>query len=434
MGKYADKVIELLNTSYSQFHSCKNIALELDKNGFICLNENENFKLEKGKNYYLKRNLSSIIAFKIPYKIEDLSFLITASHTDSPTFKLKPNPVIKVNNLTLLNVEPYGGMINSTWLDRPLGIGGRIIVQSGNKLEQRVVEINKSILTIPNLCIHMNRSVNSGYAFNNSKDMLPLISSDPDFDFNQFMKKEFNIGVEEEIISFDLYLYVNEKATRCGANNEFVLSSKLDDLASAYSSLEGFIDSNSNSKISLFTSFDNEEVGSLTRQGANSTFLKDVLKRIVNEFKTNDDDYQKGIANSILISIDNAHANHPNHMEVSDKTTSVLLNKGIVIKYNANQSYTSDSLSSSIVKAICKNNNLPYQEFTNRSDLRGGSTLGNISNSEVSLISCDIGISQLAMHSSMEMCGYEDIDNMANFVKNFYQTRIEIKQDKILLD
>lgn len=433
MGKYADQVINLLKTSYSQFHSCKNIASRLDENGFICLNENSNFKLEKGKKYYVKRNLSSIIAFKIPTNF-DLSFLITASHSDSPTFKLKPNPVIKVNNLTLLNVEPYGGMINSTWLDRPLSLAGRIIVSSDNKLEQRVVEIDKDLLTINNLCIHMNRNVNSGYAFNNSKDMLPIISSDPDFDFDKFLKDEFSLNDDEKIISYDLYLYVRELPTRCGANQEFVLAGKLDDLSSSYSSLEGFIDAKDSSKISLYACFDNEEVGSLTRQGANSTFLKDILKRIVDEFKTNNDDYQKAIANSILISIDNAHANHPNHMEVSDKTTQVLLNKGIVIKYNANQSYTSDSLSSSIVKTICKNNNLNYQEYTNRSDLRGGSTLGNISNSEVSLISADIGISQLAMHSSMEMCGYYDIDDMANFVKGFYQSNICFEQDLVKIN
>lgn len=428
---YSDKVIDLLKTSYSQFHSCKNICELLKENGFISLDEKSNFKLEKGKNYFVTRNLSSVIAFKIPSEIKDLSFLITASHSDSPTFKLKPNPVIKVNNLTLLNVEPYGGMINSTWLDRPLSIGGRIIVKSKDGLDQRIVNIDKNLLTINNLCIHMNRDINNGYKFNNSKDMLPIISSDENFDFNLFIKKELNLKDDEEILSFDLYLYVRELPTRCGANSEFVLSSKLDDLSSSYSSLLGFIDSKSYSKILVYSCFDNEEVGSLTRQGANSTFLKDTLQRIVSNFKLNNDDYQKGIANSVLISIDNAHANHPNHLEVSDKTTSVLLNKGIVIKYNANQSYTSDSLSSSIVKYICKHNNLNYQEYTNRSDLRGGSTLGNISNSEVSLISADIGIAQLAMHSSMEMCGYYDIEDMANFVKGFYQSNLSFENNKV---
>lgn len=431
---YSDKVIELLKTSYSQFHSCKNICSILQENGFINLDEKDNYKLEEGKNYFVTRNLSSVIAFKIPSKVNDLSFLITASHTDSPTFKLKPNPVIKINNLALLNVEPYGGMINSTWLDRPLSLGGRIIVKSKSMLDQRIVNIDKNLLTINNLCIHMNREVNTGYHFNNAKDMLPIISSDENFDFNTFIKKELNIKDDEEILSFDLYLYVRELPSLCGANSEFVLSPRLDDLASSYSSLLGFVDAKSSSKILIYSSFDNEEVGSLTRQGANSTFLKDTLQRIITNFKSNDDDYQKSIANSVLISIDNAHANHPNHMEISDKTTSVLLNKGIVIKYNANQSYTSDSLSSSIVKYVCKSNNLNYQEYTNRSDLRGGSTLGNISNSEVSLISCDIGIGQLAMHSSMEMCGYYDIEDMANFVKGFYQSNLKLKENKVIFD
>ncbi len=434
MTNNIEKVISLLSSSYSCFHNITNIQNELLKNNFIEIKEFENFKLEQGKNYFVKRNDSSLIAFKIPSEIEDISFLITASHSDSPSYKIKPNPVIKRLNLNLLNVEPYGGMIISTWLDRPLSFAGRVIVKSKGKLETKLVNVNRDLMVIPNLCIHMNREVNSGYNFNQANDVLPIISSSENFDFTKFLKEQLCLDNDDVIVSFDLFLYCRDLPKLCGENSEFLLSPKEDDLTSAYSSLLGFLQAKNQNQISVFTCFDNEEVGSLTRQGANSTFLKDILSRIVLAFKTNKDDYQKAIAKSILLSIDNAHANHPNHLDVSDQTTSVCLNKGIVIKYNANQSYTSDSLSSSIVKYICDKTNLKYQEFTNKNNLKGGSTLGNISNSEVSLLSCDIGLPQLAMHSINEMCGVNDIDDMVNLAKEFYSTHINLCGDRVYFD
>lgn len=419
-----EKTIELLNTSYSPFHVVKNIEEELKAKGFIPLCENRNYNLELGKSYFVKRNDSSIIAFRLPQKITtDFHFQITASHTDSPTFKIKPNPIIRKENVILLNTEPYGGLIYNTWLDKPLSFAGRVMVRQKDRIETRLLSIDEDILIIPNLAIHMNRTINSGYIYNPSKDLLPMFALDIDesFDFKEYLKNKLELNGEDEVLAFDLFLYNRQKATLIGMNREFLASGREDDLTSCYSSLLGFMESqNQVAACNVFVAFDNEEVGSLTKQGANSTFLKETLKRISHILGINVDDYETRIAASTLISIDNAHADHPNHLEIHDQTSPVLMNKGIVIKYNANQSYTSDSLSSSIVKALCHQKGIAFQEYTNRSDMRGGSTLGNISNSMVSLTSVDIGIPQLSMHSSYEVLAKNDITSMADFVKEYY--------------
>ena len=277
----------------------------------------------------------------------------------------------------------------------------------------------------------MNRTVNSENKVNPSTDTLPLFGIDQnDFSFDKYLLKQLNLE-GYEVLSHDLFLYNREKAKLIGREKEFLASGRLDDLSAAYSALLGFLSSKKSKAIKVYASFDNEEVGSLTRQGANSTFLKETLKRVIIALGGKDDDFEKTIASSFMLSIDNAHADHPNHMEYTDKTTKVEMNKGIVIKYNANQSYTSDALSSAIVKSIMKKNAIPYQEYTNRSDLRGGSTLGNISNSEVSLITVDIGLAQLAMHSSYEIMGKKDIDYLVDFTKDYFASNIQIDYDTV---
>ena len=432
-----NKIINLLNASYSPFHVVKNIEDELKDNDFIQLKENENYSLKPGFKYYVKRNDSSIIAFSLPSKVDDFHFQITASHTDSPTFKLKPNPVIRKENVTLLNTEPYGGLIHSTWLDRPLSFAGRVIVSKENKTETKLLAIDEDLLIIPNLCIHMNRNINTGHAYNPSKDLIPMFALDLDenFSFKSYLLNKLNLNESYSISGFDLFLYNRDQARELGMNKEFLASGREDDLTSCYSSLLGFINSKTKDNVvSLFVAFDNEEVGSLTKQGANSTFLKETLKRISNVFKKNEDDFEKEIAKSSLISIDNAHADHPNYLEVHDQTSTVKMNGGIVIKYNANQSYTSDSFSASIVKSICDSNNIPYQEYTNRSDMRGGSTLGNISNSMVSITSVDIGIAQLAMHSSYEVLAKKDVTFMKDFVEHYYSSNVSIDSSNIIIE
>lgn len=424
---HVEKIVELLGKSYSAFHAVKNIKEELLEAGFIQLDEKDNYNLELGKNYFVTRNDTSILAFKLPEKLKDYHMQLTATHNDSPTFKIKPNPVKKVFNLLQLNTEPYGGLIMNTWFDKPLSFAGRVLVKNGNKIESHLLSVDQDLLIIPNVCIHMNREINSGYKYNAAVDTLPIMGEwEEDFDFNQYLLEQLGLS-NGQVLSFDLFLYNREQPRLIGRNKEFLSCGRLDDLSAAYSTLFGFVESEGKDHISVYASFDNEEVGSLTKQGANSTFLQDNLKRIILCLGGSKDDFQKAMAASMMLSIDNAHANHPNHPELSDKTTDVELNKGIVIKYNANQSYTSDALSSSVVKSLCAENNIPYQEFTNRSDLRGGSTLGNLSEAEVSITTVDIGLPQLAMHSSYETQGAKDVDYNVELVKAFFSSNIVFK-------
>lgn len=355
MERVADKLKDLLDKSYSPFHVVLNMENELLNKGFIKLDEKENFNITAGKKYFVTRNDSSVIAFKIPENLTEFALQITATHTDSPSFKIKPNPVIRKLNSVLLNVEPYGGMIYSTWFDKPLSIAGRVMVKEDNKIETHLLAVDEDLLIIPNVAIHMNREINSGYIYNPSRDLIPLLGTNigDDFDFNKFLLRELNID-KGEIIGHDLFLYNRQKASFIGYDKSLFASMRLDDLSSSYTALLGFLDGKNSENISLFASFDNEEVGSLTKQGANSTFLKDTIKRIIKALGGTYDDFEKIASKSVMISIDNAHANHPNRLDLSDSTTNVMLNNGIVIKYNANQSYTTDSYSSAIVKAICQ--------------------------------------------------------------------------------
>lgn len=418
-----DKLMKLLGTSYSQFHAVRNMKNELLNAGFIEIKESDPFVVYPGNSYFVTRNDSSIIAFKLP-EYPSKQIKITATHTDSPTFKLKPNPVKKTKNITSLNCEPYGGGIYYSFFDKPLSIAGRVFVKDGNEVRPELLYIDKDLLYIPSVAIHMNRNANSGFEVNPARDTIPMLGETPnDFSFDEFLSDYVGSG---KVVSYDLFLVNRQKPTLVGLNDEFLSSPRLDDLASAYAALFGFVNSESDSSIQVFASFDNEEVGSLTKQGAHSDFLKHIIARIGESLEWSKNDRFQALANSILVSIDNAHANHPNRPELSDATTDVRLNGGIVVKYNANQSYTSDGFSSSIIKALCDKLALPYQEYTNRSDIRGGSTLGNISNSEISLTSVDIGLAQLAMHSSNEIMGAYDVDDMVELVSGFYSIPLNI--------
>lgn len=434
-----DKVLKLLSSSHSCFHAVRNMKDELLKNGFIQIDENDfPDEIKKGQGYFLTRNLSSIIAFKVPENVSlnDLSFNICATHNDSPTFKLKPQPLIESDNLFLLEVEPYGGAIFSSWLDKCLTIAGRVQIlnKTNGTVESRLLHIDEDLLDIPNVAIHLNREINHGYIYNPSTDLRPVFGmKEEGFSFSSYILKKLSLDESEyELLSHDLFLTNREKPHLLGKEKEFLTSMRLDDLSSAYCSLLSFIEASKDLKenvIPLFVSFDNEEVGSLTRQGAHSTFLKDCLENILFCLKANEKDRRNILADSFLLSVDNAHSRHPNHPELSAKTSDVKLGCGIVIKYNANQSYTSDSLSSAVIKMLCMKNSLPYQEYTNRSDMRGGSTLGNISNSEVSLLSCDIGIPQLAMHSNYELLSVKDVQYMFKLLFFYYQSKVEREED-----
>lgn len=428
-SNHVKQLFKFIENSPSCFHAIKTITEELKNEGFVEIKEKDTWQIEQGKKYYVTRNLSSVIAFKIPQN-DFKSFNIVASHSDSPTFKIKANAEIEVKNKYVkLNTEKYGGMICSTWFDRPLSIAGRILVKENNAVKTHLVNIDKDLVIIPNLAIHMNREVNDGYTYNAQIDMLPLYGDNSSKgSLMKTIAKEVNVE-EESILGTDLFLYNRMNGTKIGANEEYISSPRLDDLECAFTSLSAFLSENTSNSASVYCVFDNEEVGSGTKQGADSTFLYDVLRRINISLGKTEEDYYRLISSSFMVSADNAHALHPNYTDKSDPTNKVYMNDGIVIKYNANQKYTTDAVSASIFKTICDSVDVPYQTFTNRSDILGGSTLGNISNAHVSLNTIDIGLAQLAMHSTYETAGAKDVTYMIDAIKAFYNTSIEQVED-----
>ena len=425
-------LMNFLDSSVTMFHAINECEKVLKDSGYIYLPENEKWNIRAGK-YYTKRNSSSLIAFDIANG--DYHFQISAAHSDSPTFKLKDRPIIESNGYLKLNVEAYGGMIDATWLDKPLTLAGRVMVDTEYGIETRLLFIDKDLLIIPNVPIHFNREINKGFAFNNQVDMLPVFSAGnlSEADFDKMLAKE--LGVKPEaILAKDLYLVNRQKATVIGYDNELISSGRLDDLECVYTSLLGFIEANNNNHINVFAVFDNEEVGSVTKQGAMSTFLVSTLNRINKALGKSDEDYYRAIAKSMLISCDNAHAIHPNHPELFDVKNRPILNKGIAIKESANQKYTTDAFSRAILKKILDKNNIPYQTFANRSDIIGGSTLGNLSNTAVSMNAVDIGLPQLAMHSAYETAGAKDVEYAIEALRAFFETNIDIKDDKVSLE
>ena len=425
-------LMNFLDSSVTMFHAINECEKVLKDSGYIYLPENEKWNIRAGK-YYTKRNSSSLIAFDIANG--DYHFQISAAHSDSPTFKLKDRPIIESNGYLKLNVEAYGGMIDATWLDKPLTLAGRVMVDTGCGIETRLLYIDKDLLIIPNVPIHFNREINKGFAFNNQVDMLPVFSAGnlSEADFYKMLAKE--LGVKPEaILAKDLYLVNRQKAAVIGYDNELISSGRLDDLECVYTSLLGFIEAMNNNHINVFAVFDNEEVGSVTKQGAMSTFLVSTLNRINKALGKSDEDYYRAIAKSMLISCDNAHAIHPNHPELFDVKNRPVLNKGIAIKESANQKYTTDAFSRAVLKKILDNKNIPYQTFANRSDIVGGSTLGNLSNTAVSMNAVDIGLPQLAMHSAYETAGAKDVEYAIEALRAFFETNIDIKDDKVSLE
>ena len=425
-------LMDFLDSSVTMFHAINECEKVLQKSGFTYLPENEKWNINKGK-YYTKRNSSSLIAFDIAEG--DYHFQISAAHSDSPTFKLKDRPVIEANGYLKLNVEGYGGMINATWLDKPLTLAGRVMVNTDKGIETRLLHIDRDLLIIPNVPIHFNREINKGFAFNNQVDMLPILSAGniKEDNFDNILAKE--LGIEAEaILAKDLYLVNRQKAAIIGFDNELISSGRLDDLECVYTSLRGFVEAENKNHINVFAVFDNEEVGSVTKQGAMSTFLASTLDRVNTALGKSKEEYYRAIAKSILISCDNAHAVHPNHPELFDVKNRPVLNQGIAIKESANQKYTTDAFSRAILKKILEKKNIPYQTFANRSDIAGGSTLGNLSNTVVSMNAVDIGLPQLAMHSAYETAGAKDVGYAFETLKAFFEANIDIKDDKVAIE
>ena len=426
---FARDLINYIYESPTAFHAVKTSVSFLNQNGFKEINLNDKWHLDFGGKYYITKNSSALIAFVINSDdIDKDGFRIIASHSDSPSFRIKPNPEMIVENTYLkLNTECYGGPILSTWLDRPLSIAGRVVIKGENilKPKEKFININKPICIIPNVAIHLNRGINNGYKYNKQKDMLPLIGLiNETLEKDNFLIKEIckELVIEkDEIIDFDLFLYEYEKGCLMGINEEFISTGRLDNLAMAHASLHALINSNGNKGINLVSIFDNEEVGSSTKQGADSNMLLNILERICISLGKNREEFFTSIYSSFMISADLAHGVHPNMTEKHDPTNRPVLGKGPVIKVNANQSYTSDAYSSSIYKSICKSINVDYQEFVNRSDERGGSTIGPISSTHIDIQSVDIGTPILAMHSIRELGSVVDHYNVYKTFNKFFE-------------
>ena len=411
--KTAKKLLKFIQKSPTAFQAVEEMSQRLQKEDFEELKEEKHWNLKPGGNYYVTRNHSAIIAFSIPEK-PAWKFHIMASHSDSPALKIKENPEMEVEKAYIkLNVERYGGMLLAPWFDRPLSVAGRLIVRKDGEIKEELITVDKDLLVIPNLAIHMNREVNDGYKYNVQKDMLPLYSDyDGKGSFMKLMAAEAGVD-EKDILGHDLFLYDRTPGTIWGANEEFVSAPRLDDIQCAFASLEGFLRGTRKESIAVHCVLDNEEVGSGTKQGAASTFLKDTLKRINMGLGRTEEEYLMTLADSFMVSADNAHALHPNYTDKTDPVNRPVLNGGIVIKYNANQKYCTDGISAAIFKDICDKAEVPYQTFVNRSDMAGGSTLGNISNTQVPMNTVDIGLAQLAMHSVYETTGAKDTENLA---------------------
>lgn len=417
----AEKLLTFIRKSPTAFHAVDTMKNILAEQGFQELFEKDYWKLIPGGQYMVTRNNSALIAFSIPENAPR-RFHIMASHSDSPTFKIKENPEITVEKAYVkLNVEKYGGMLMSPWFDRPLSVAGRVIVSEKGEIKEKLVDIDRDLLMIPSLAIHMNREVNSGYAYNPQKDLLPLYgTAGTEETFGKTIAEAAGVR-EEDILSHDLFLYSRTRGAVWGAEKEFVSAGRLDDLQCAFASMEGLLSGEKKKSIAVHCVMDNEEVGSGTKQGAASTFLKDTLLRINSGLGRTYEEYLMSLADSFMISADNAHALHPNYTDMTDPVNRPLLNKGIVIKYNANQKYCTDAVSAAIFKDICTRAEVPFQTFVNRSDMAGGSTLGNISNTQVPVNTVDIGLPQLAMHSPYETAGVKDTYSLIKAAELFFE-------------
>ena len=429
MHELTQAFLSFVRRSPTAFHAADELCKALDAAGFARLNEQEPWRLAPGGRYYVTRNRSSVVAFALPEGVFS-HFQLVASHSDSPMFKLKPGAEnVSVGRYLRLNVERYGSMIMSTWLDRPLSIAGRLLVREGSRVTTRLVDLERDALVIPNLPIHFNRDVNEGFRFNAQVDMQPLYGG---ADAKGSLAREIaeRAGVAaSDIVGRDLFLYNRMPGTIWGAQGEFFSSPRIDNLECAFTSLKAFLSAPAAGHVNMCAVLDNEEVGSSSRQGADSTLLHDVMMRTCRSFGMDDGQARGAIASSFMVSADNAHAIHPNHPEKYDALNATAMNEGMVIKHNAHLKYATDGVSAALLGEICQKAGVPVQHFVNRSDLPGGSTLGSIANAHISMHAADVGLAQLAMHSSYETAGVHDLSHMVGALTAFYRVHIAVHAD-----
>ena len=412
------------------FHTAAAVRRRLDEAGFAYLPESKPWEVRRGGHYYTVRNNSSIIAFKVGAKLDAYRFQLTASHSDSPTYKVKAAPELSgPSGYMRLNVEAYGGVMDHTWFDRPLSVAGRVLVRSGNRVESRLIAPDTDLLIIPRVPIHLDREANSRFSPNRAVDLCPVMSAGElgPGSFDRLVAQEAGV-TPEQVLARDLFLVNLQPAQVWGEGEEFVSSPRLDDLMCAYTSLSAFLQVGAplENRISVYCCFDNEEVGSNTKQGAMSTLLRDTLERINQSLGFSSQDLRRALAVSFMVSCDNAHAVHPNRPERADERNRCVLNGGLVIKEAANQAYCTDAFSRAVFAALLDRAGVPRQTFANKSDMAGGSTLGNLSNMQVSMHGVDVGCAQLAMHSSYETAGACDVAHAIAAFEAFYEADVHI--------
>ena len=427
---YTDQLLDFLAASPSCYHAVQALAQRLTREGYIRLREAESWALAPGGKYFVTRNGSSLLAFRVP-QTAPAGFLLAAAHTDSPTFKIKHNPEKKAGPYVQLSTEKYGGMLMGTWFDRPLSVAGRVVTAKDGRLETKLVDVGRDLVVIPSVAIHMNRAANDGFKLMPNVDTLPLFGMQESAGSFRAIVAEAAGVKADEILGEDLSLYVRTRGSVFGAKNEFILAPRLDDLGCVFGLLEGFLASKPSGSVPVFCAFDNEEVGSETKQGAASSLLSDTLRRVARGLGADEEGYLRMLAQSFLVSADNAHGVHPNHPEYADMTNTPRLNGGVVIKFNANQRYTTDGVSCALFTAVCREAGAPVQVYANRSDMPGGSTLGSIATTKVSVPSVDIGLAQLAMHASVETAGAADLDALVNAMTVYYGKTLRADGDLI---
>ena len=425
MDKRTEKLLAFLDASPSVYHAAANIETELKAAGYTRLSEAGQWSLEHGGKYYLTRGGSAVLAFRIPRE-KPLGFMMSASHSDRPTFKVKENGEL-TGTYTRLATEKYGGMLMATWLDRPLSIAGRALVETENGVESRLVNIDRDLLLIPNVAIHMNRQVNDGYKWNPAVDTLPLLGG-------KGAAGKLNKLLEEQaggrILGHDLYLYVRQKSAVWGMDEEYICAPALDDLECAWGCTQGFLNAGESTAIPVLCVFDSEEVGSNSVQGAASMLLQNTLERICGALKL---ELGQLLARSFMVSADNAHAVHPNHPEFADPTNAPVLGGGVVLKFNASQRYTTDGISAAILRSVCARAEVDVQTYYNRADVPGGSTLGHISLTHVSVPTADIGLAQLAMHSCCETAAVSDAIALEKAMAVYYGCALDVTENGFIL-
>ena len=408
-------LLQFLDQSPSRFHAVEYLRRELEGAGYTPFSEGRSWSAVPGGKYYAVRGGSALIAFRVPAG-EARGFMISASHSDSPTFRIKENAELAgPEGYLRLNTERYGGMLCAPWMDRPLTVAGRVLARAGEGIETKLVYVDRDLLMIPNVAVHMNRAANDGFKYDPKCDMVPLMGLGTEKGAFRAVVAEYAGCRAEDILGTDLFLCPRQKAVVWGAGNEFVSSPRLDDLQCAWGCFRGFMAAEESASIPVFALLDNEEVGSLTKQGADGTFLADVAARVCAALGL---DRAAVTANSFLVSADNAHAVHPNHPEYHDATHRPAMNAGVVIKHGVR--YATDGVSQAVFTALCQKAGVPVQHFANRSDLPGGGTLGLISTSHMSVNTVDVGLAQLAMHSCYETAGAKDADYLVQAMTAFY--------------